>query len=360
METLAAGGEEEAFEVAGGQFLRLPGIFDQVSIPELGKDGLERAAESVQDLDCFLERRHSGTANVTAAVAVVAVAVATVGVAVSVGMVLGVNEEGGAAIAARLEQADALFGGAPAVDDQVVEFIAEELVDHAFVLAADFEEVSEGADWGHAFAQRAGLEQAAHGVGGVAVVADERLQRVAAAGDGCVFAAELIGAGAEGVFFAAPCLQGLAQFGDLGLEALECIGRRLEVEAGLPALHAEGFKLVAGLAHLGVEAVGLAFQSGEALFALGYAVARVAGHGEQMHGVAARQLHLALGAEDIFGGGAGFLLLCLDLLAEGLGFSGGGVEEGALLGALFGDGDPSECGSAPARRQRRRGAPRVR
>ena len=39
------------------------------------------------------------------------------------------------------------FGGVPAFDDDVVELVAEELVDDVFVLAVDFEEVGEGADW---------------------------------------------------------------------------------------------------------------------------------------------------------------------------------------------------------------------
>ena len=137
------------------------------------------------------------------------------------GGVFRMDEEGGAAVGAGLEQVDALLGGGPAIDDEVVEFFAEEFVDYAFVLAADFKEVSERADGRHAWAERAGLEELAHGVGGVAVVADERLERVAAAAEGSVLAAKLVGAGAGGVLFIAARLESFAQGDDFAFERFE-------------------------------------------------------------------------------------------------------------------------------------------
>ena len=62
--------------------------------------------------------------------------------------VVGMDEEGGAAGDVGLEQAHAFVGGVPALDDDVVELVAEELVDDVLVLALDFEEVGEGADGG--------------------------------------------------------------------------------------------------------------------------------------------------------------------------------------------------------------------
>ncbi len=78
------------------------------------------------------------------------------------------------------------------LDDDVVELVAEELVDDALVLAVDFEEVGERADGGHAVGVLlvgVGLEDVADGVGGVAVLLDEGFERVAAAVEGCDFAA---------------------------------------------------------------------------------------------------------------------------------------------------------------------------
>ena len=60
------------------------------------------------------------------------------------------NEEGGAAADVGLEQVHAGVGGVPALDDDVVQLVAKELIDDALVLAVDFEEVGERADGGHA------------------------------------------------------------------------------------------------------------------------------------------------------------------------------------------------------------------
>ena len=110
--------------------------------------------------------------------------------------VVRMNEEGGAAIDVGLEQAHAFVGGVPAFDDDVVELVAQVLVDDAFVLAFDFEEVGERADGGEAGAAGAGgmavgAEEFADGVGGVAVLADEAFERVAAAGERGVLGAKL-------------------------------------------------------------------------------------------------------------------------------------------------------------------------
>ena len=80
------------------------------------------------------------------------------------GLLCGMNEEGGAAIDAGLEQAHALLGGDPALHDHVVEFFAQELVHHALVSAGDLNKVGQRAYRGHAFSESAGLEQAADGV----------------------------------------------------------------------------------------------------------------------------------------------------------------------------------------------------
>ena len=47
-----------------------------------------------------------------------------------------------------LEELDGGFGVLPGADDDVVELVAEEVVDDFFVLGVGFEEVGEGADGG--------------------------------------------------------------------------------------------------------------------------------------------------------------------------------------------------------------------
>ena len=92
-----------------------------------------------------------------------------------------------------------------------------------------------------------------------------------------------------------------------------------------------------GLAHLGLEALGFALESGQAFFSLRGGVARVAGQGEEVHGAAAIGFKVALGVEDLIGGGAGFLLARGDFLMECASLFGRGLKEAVLLGALFND-----------------------
>ena len=61
------------------------------------------------------------------------------------------NQKGGAAIDAGFEEPDALLGSNPALDDDVIELFAKELVDDAFMGAADFKKISQGADRRDAF-----------------------------------------------------------------------------------------------------------------------------------------------------------------------------------------------------------------
>ena len=82
-------------------------------------------------------------------------------------------------------------------DDDVVEFVTEELVDNTLVFTVDFEEVGEGANSGHAVGVvlvGVSLEDVADGVGGVAVLSDQGFEGAAAAVETGDFATELIAA----------------------------------------------------------------------------------------------------------------------------------------------------------------------
>ena len=55
------------------------------------------------------------------------------------------NEEGRAAIDIAAQQAQPFVGGIPRLHDDVVQFVTQEVVDHVFVAAFHFEEVSQHA-----------------------------------------------------------------------------------------------------------------------------------------------------------------------------------------------------------------------
>ena len=159
------------------------GVGRDEALAELGQDDLERFAEAVEDADALLEGHDAFDAlDVGLGGTLHAFGEGKVGLCV-----VGVDEEGGAAGDVGLQEMHACVGGVPALDDDVVELVAEELVDDALVLAVDFEEVGEGADGGHAVGVLlvgVGLEDVADGVGGVAVLADEGFERAAAAVQG--------------------------------------------------------------------------------------------------------------------------------------------------------------------------------
>ena len=220
------------------------------------------------------------------------------------------------------------------LDDDVVEFVAEELVDYALVLAVDFEEVSEGAYGGHAVGVLlvgVGLEDVADGVGGVAVLLDKGFEGVTAAVEGRDFAAQLVAAALGLRLFGASGLYLQAEFGDLGFETLQALGDRLERERDLAALEAEGLELLFGDVGLGDEALGFALETGESGCGLGFFVAGLADALHQLHRGAAVLLGLLFGCGDGANGLLGLRLMALCGFARAVGFGGGVLEEAAVL-----------------------------
>ena len=114
------------------------------------------------------------------------------------------HEEGRASVDIGLQQPHAFVRGIPTGDHDVVQLVTQKGIYYGFVFAIDFEEVSERAHRGQAATQGIGLEQLAHGVGGVAVLADERLQGVAASGQGCHLGAQAIAFELGCTLFTAP------------------------------------------------------------------------------------------------------------------------------------------------------------
>ena len=75
------------------------------------------------------------------------------------------------------------------------------------MLAADFKKVGKGADGSHVLAQRTGLQQAPHRIGGITMVANQGFKGIAASRRGGLGTAELVCLGPERVFFRTARLQ---------------------------------------------------------------------------------------------------------------------------------------------------------
>ena len=247
------------------------------------------------------------------------------------------NEKCCASIHARLQQSHALFSRAPGLHHYKVQLVAQKLVDHALVLAAHFKEVRQRAHRRQPLGQHARLQQPAHCVGGVAVVPNQRLQRIAPARGRSLLAAQLVGLRVQGVLFRAPRLQALAQLRNFTLQPRQRFSGGLKPQPRLPAFHANALLLALGLRHLSFKPLGLALQRRQALLGLRGRVARVAGLGQQLHHMPPRGLQLALGSENLFARRTRLLLLRLHLLAEGRCLASRCLQKSLLLRALFGN-----------------------
>jgi len=135
--------------------------------------------------------------------------------------ILRMNQEGGATVDVAAQQTEALVGGVPGFDNDVIEFVAKEFVDDTLVFAVDFEEVGQRAYGGHSVGVLfvgVGLEDVADGVGGVAVFFDERFEGVAAAVECRDFATQLVASALGLGLFDAAGFYLEAKFGDFGFE----------------------------------------------------------------------------------------------------------------------------------------------
>src|SRR5260370_3087415 len=330
MEGLARRRQEERMRIRERERPGRVGVRRDKALAQLRQNHFERSTEAVQYTDALLQWHDAFDA--------LGVGLGGAGHALGEGEVglriVRMDEEGGASGDVGLEQLHAGIGCVPRLYDDVVELISEELIDYALVLAADLEEVGECAYRGHAIGVLLvglRLEDVADGVGGVAVLFDERFERAAAAVEAGNLSAELVATALGLRFFGATGFDLKAKVGDLGLQALQPLGDRLERERNLTALQPQRLQLLACDIGLGEQALGLAVESGERGFSLCLFVARLRGALDELHGGAAVLLGLLLG-----GGYGADGLLCLCLLAlhrfAGAGGLGSGVlEEAAVL-----------------------------
>src|SRR5207302_9635870 len=91
--------------------------------------------------------------------------------------ILGMNEESSAAINIGPQHAQTLVGSVPGFDDNVVQFIAQEVFHDPLVARLDFKEIREHAYWSQAALHYSGLEKPADGFGRISVLRDHCFQR---------------------------------------------------------------------------------------------------------------------------------------------------------------------------------------
>ena len=145
VEGLAGRGEEEGLGIREGEGAGGVGVRRDKTFAELGQDDFEGLAEAVEHADALLEGTTPSRPSMLVWAALCILGEGEVGLGI-----VGMDEEGGAAADVGLEEVHAGVGGVPGLHDDVVELVAEELIDYALVFAVDFEEVGQRAYGGHA------------------------------------------------------------------------------------------------------------------------------------------------------------------------------------------------------------------
>ena len=106
--------------------------------------------------------------------------------------IFGMDEEGRTAIHVGAQQAQTFVGRVPRLHHDVVQFVAQEIVNHMLVAIFNFEKVGQHAGRRATFFHRARGEQLAYRFGGIAMLGDDGFERTPLAHGAGVFAAQRI------------------------------------------------------------------------------------------------------------------------------------------------------------------------
>ena len=136
MEALAGLREEERVRIFQREIAADLGIGNDVTVAELRQNYLKRLAEAVEHANAVLQR-HNG-------VAVRDVICSPRRIERELCLrIFGVDQERRAAIDIGAQQAQAFVGGIPGLHHDVVQLVAQEVVDHVLVAVFDFEEIGQ-------------------------------------------------------------------------------------------------------------------------------------------------------------------------------------------------------------------------
>src|SRR5215469_14025551 len=174
------------------------------------------------------------------------------------------HKERRAAVNIATEQTQTFVSRVPRLHDDVIQFVAQEVVHHMFIAVFNFEEVGQHASRSTSTAHCTRLEQPAYRLGGISVLSDDRFQRALLANQTGILRAE----GVEvllGADLSRPCLvEHYPLLINLGRQSFDPLRRRFELQSKLPALSAESFQLLMSGGGFLLEAARLAIQRRDA------------------------------------------------------------------------------------------------
>ncbi len=229
--------EEEGIRIFQRESAAYFGVGHDVAVAEFRQDDFQRFAKAVEHTNAVLEGNDGiGVGDVMHRLVEVEGKLRL--------RILGMNEEGGAAIDVGTQQAQAFVSGIPRLNDNEVQFVAQEIVDHVLIAVLNFKEVGKNAHGRAPALQGSRSEELANRVGGIAVIGDDGFERASLAHQRGVFAAQRIEM-TLGIGLGGPLdFQLIARAGDLCGEGSDTLRGSLKFQSQLAALAAEAFELL--------------------------------------------------------------------------------------------------------------------
>jgi hypothetical protein len=175
---------------------------------------------------------------------------------------------GGAQCAASSRMKENLACGVPGFDDNVVEFVAQKVLDDALEAGFDFEKIGEHADGREAALHHSRLKEATNRFGGVSMLRDHRFERAFPAESRGEFGAKLVEMSLSLGLVEALGFDEAAKLADFFRNPGDALGHGFEFEGELSTLAAERFHLKISVGDFGLQTLSFAIRSGEALFGL--------------------------------------------------------------------------------------------
>ncbi len=193
--------------------------------------------------------------------------------------IIRMDKEGRSAFHVGLQQVHACVRGIPALHHDIIQLVAQKLIDHALVLAVDFQKVRQGSHRGNVtrLGRRTGLEDVPYRLRRIAVVANQPFEGIATPIQSRQLASKLIAAPLAVILFLAPRIDLDTHLCDLRLESLQPFRHRLKGELHLPPLQPQGLQLLPSYFGLPLEPLCLLLQPRKSRCRLCLLIARLRG-----------------------------------------------------------------------------------
>src|ERR1700683_1865820 len=243
------------------------GAGNDIAVAQLRQDDFERFAESIQNANRILQRHDR--CGWRSAVRSFVEDERKLGL-----RILRMNQKGRAAIHIAAQQSQAFIGSVPRIDHDVVQFVAQEVFDHALETRLDLKKIRENADWRESALHYSRLKKAANRFCRVAMLRDDGFERSFFPQSGGELCPQQIEMTLGSSFFRTFRFDRPAKLTDLFGNSGDALRHGFKLESKLAALSTEGFYLKVRIDDFRVQTLSSAIGAGAALCRLGELVAQ--------------------------------------------------------------------------------------